>query len=820
MKKLHLIGNAHLDAAWIWPWQEGYGEVKATFLSALQRLNEYEGFVFTSSSAQYYEWIEENEPELFERVKEQVQNGRWVLCGGWWVQPDCNAPCGESFVRQGLYGQNYFHEKFGITSTVGYNVDSFGHNAGLPQILKKSGMDAYVFLRPGPHEKQLPGRAFHWESPDGSSVVSFRIPTNYCCNIDLQQHLSDCLTLLDKEGAGQQFMCFYGVGNHGGGPTKENIEYLEKKQSELNDVELVFSSPDRYFGELLKSGAPLPSYRGDLLHHATGCYSANSLIKALNRRAENHLLCAERYTVVSELLSRPPCRVDLRHAWKKLLFNQFHDVLAGCSIPEVYDSAAAQLGEAISLAEYAENHALQSISFHVDIPYQEGAQPLVVFNPLPFPVTALVCHEKGSWGNPGIPEHCAVLDSSQNRHAHQFIQLKAQFDERRQLAFLAPLPPLGYETFTIVPTFDEACKSVCPLDTSSHTLENDFVRIRFSETSGCPDSIYDKQNKVELLSGEACAPVIFEDFSDTWGHERSRYDEKPGRFTLKSIHKLDDGPVLQRILVTSVYGNSELTQQFTLQNNSHSLFVEARLCWQQPQKCLKLEFPLSLKNPEAAYEIPFGHSVRESDGCENPMQSWIDVTGKSLRNGCTYGMGLLNDGKCGVSVDGARIRMTVLRSPIYAHHAPHEPKGAAETYRYLDQGQQVFHYIIVPHAGGWREARIPQKAMQLNLPATKGAETFHRGELPRRFSGIDVSKDNIVVTALKKAHKTDGYILRAYEQNGEKTDVSISLPLMNKTIRAVFSPYELKTFLIRPKETPAIIETNLIELDRQQYEKG
>ena len=178
-KKVHLIGNAHIDPVWLWRWQAGYAEIKATFRSALDRMKEFPDFIFTSACAAYYKWVEENAPEMFEEIKQRITEGRWVIVGGWWLQPDCNIPSGESFVRQGLYSQRYFNEKFGIMAKTGYNVDSFGHNGMLPQILKKSGMDYYVFMRPGDHEKDLPGNLFWWESADGSRVMAYKIPFSY-----------------------------------------------------------------------------------------------------------------------------------------------------------------------------------------------------------------------------------------------------------------------------------------------------------------------------------------------------------------------------------------------------------------------------------------------------------------------------------------------------------------------------------------------------------------------------------------------------------------------------------------------------------------
>ena len=217
--KLHMIGHGHIDPVWLWRWPEGFQEVKATFRSVLDRMNEYDDFIFTCSSAAFYAFVEENDPEMFAEIRRRVREGRWVIVGGWWVEPDCNIPGGESFVRQGLYGQRYFHSRFGVIARTGFNPDSFGHAATLPQILKKSGMDFYTFMRPGPHEKGLPGRLFWWESNDGSRVLAFRIPFEYLTwSGDIEKHVRKC------EGEAKEpfneIMCFYGVGNHGGGPTK------------------------------------------------------------------------------------------------------------------------------------------------------------------------------------------------------------------------------------------------------------------------------------------------------------------------------------------------------------------------------------------------------------------------------------------------------------------------------------------------------------------------------------------------------------------------------------------------------------------------
>lgn len=211
-----MIGNAHIDPVWLWQWQEGFHEVKASFRSALDRMNEYPDFTFVASSAAFYQWVEESDLAMFTEIQQRVKEGRWGIVGGWWVEPDCNIPAGESFVRHGLYAQRYFKEKFGVIARTGFNVDSFGHAGTLPQILKKSGIDYYVFLRPMPHERGLPSRLFWWQSDDGSRVLSFRIPFEYLSwGKDVEIHARRCAEEM-KEPI-DEFMCFYGVGNHGGG---------------------------------------------------------------------------------------------------------------------------------------------------------------------------------------------------------------------------------------------------------------------------------------------------------------------------------------------------------------------------------------------------------------------------------------------------------------------------------------------------------------------------------------------------------------------------------------------------------------------------
>ncbi len=396
---LHLIGNAHIDPVWLWTWQEGFHEAKATFRSALDRLREFPDFVFTASSAALYAWVEQSDPAMFGEIQQRVAEGRWELAGGWWIEPDCNIPCGESFVRQGLLGQRYFQEKFGKKAHVGYNVDSFGHSGGLPQVLKKSGLDFYVFMRPMVYEKELPGDLFWWESPDGSRILTFRLPVSYGTGGgDQREHVFACVGQVNP--AWKRSMCFYGVGNHGGGPTIQALKSLQSLQADPErPAELLFSGPEAFFQAVQPENSGLPVVRDDLQHHASGCYAAHSGIKRWNRRAENQLLVAEKWSALAAWKTGQPYPQEFERAWQNVLFNQFHDILAGTSLEVAYGHARDSTAKPSPLPS-APSTRPPSPSPGASVSRRtEATKPLVVFNPHAWPVKAPVEMEFDRWGD-------------------------------------------------------------------------------------------------------------------------------------------------------------------------------------------------------------------------------------------------------------------------------------------------------------------------------------------------------------------------------------------------------------------------------------
>jgi alpha-mannosidase len=555
-KKLHMIGNAHLDPVWLWQWQDGFHEARATFRSALDRMQEYDDFVFVSSSAAIYEWVESSDPAMFAEIQQRVLEGRWKIVGGWWIEPDCNIPCGESFVRQGLYGQHYFREKFGVTATVGYNVDSFGHHAMLPQILKKSGMPYYIFMRPSPHEKGLPSRLFWWESDDGSRVLTFRIAFEYCSwGRELDRHVERVAAELRDPV--NDLMCFYGVGNHGGGPTRENLESIRRLNQQPNLPELIFSSPDDFFSAVNHKANDLPVVHDELQHHASGCYAAHSGVKRWNRQAENRLLVAEKLSTLAQRIAGQPYSSELDRAWKAVLFNQFHDILAGTSIENAYEDARDQYGEALAIADRAANQAVQAIAWKIQIDPEEGQIPIVVFNPHAWESRTNVEIEVG-WLKGGE----ILVDDIDRQIPHQFVQSQATANGRWRLSFMADLPALGYRVFRLIPR--PTAVEFPVVSASSNVLENGAIRLEFDPETGYIRSLLDKEHAIEVFSGDGAVPVVLQDDSDTWSHNVFAFNQEIGRFKASSVRRVEQGPVKSVIRVSSAYNHSRMVQDFAI----------------------------------------------------------------------------------------------------------------------------------------------------------------------------------------------------------------------------------------------------------------
>ncbi|MDD4003459.1 MAG: alpha-mannosidase, partial [Clostridia bacterium] len=455
-----MIGNAHLDPVWLWTRLEGFAEIVSTFQSAVDRLNEYDDFVFTCSSASYYELIKENFPKLFNKIKKFVKQKRWNIVGGWYVQPDNNLPCGEIYARHALYSQSFYMREFGLHCQTGYCVDSFGHNANIPQLLVKGGMKNFVFMRPQPQENPDIPVLFNWQSPDGSQVLTYRI-TEHGYTALGNPVLNDVLRLEKVFRAkGFDLMCFYGVGNHGGGPTKKHIEEIKELIAE--EKALKFSSPDSYFDDIRKKNLNLPGYKGDLQQHAIGCYSVTGKLKALQRTAERELITAEKYmSMANILLDANYNNEEIAKAYKDVLFNTFHDILCGCSIKRATEECIYSYGGAISAAIKNKERAMLLISKSINTmvkgvtgrgksdleTWEEDnlGVPVIIFNPYSYSRKAAVQINR---------KYGAVKDDKGGDIDFQYVKgdylnQSETYLEQSATLFEADLPPLGYTTYWI-----------------------------------------------------------------------------------------------------------------------------------------------------------------------------------------------------------------------------------------------------------------------------------------------------------------------------------------------------------------------------------
>jgi len=794
-RTLHMIGNAHIDPVWLWQWPEGYQEVRATFHSAIERMNEYPDFVFTHTSVLFLKWVEESDPALFAQIRARIAEGRWQVVGGWWIEPDCNIPGGESFVRQGLYGQRWLHDRFGIVATTGANLDSFGHNASLPQILRRSGMDSYVFLRPKPDENaDLPGPLFRWEAPDGSHVLAYRIPHEYCApRDDLGDHVAQSLATLPADR--RELAVFYGVGNHGGGPTQANLDSIAQLSTGGERLEL--SSLRRFFDAV--ADEDVPSWRGELQYHGPGCYTTHSGIKRWNRRAENLLQRAEKWSSVAAAIGAQPYPLaELGEAWQLLLFNQFHDTLAGTSIEPAYEDARDQIGHASSIAALAFNRAVQSIARQVAIPFAEETWPVLVFNPHPWRLEADVELEY-NWLK---PEGVRLVDADGAAVPLQLTRsLTTMSGNRARLVFPVDVPPLGYRLYTI---HRGALEDDAPARSRETTLENEHVLVELDPATGRIARLVHKESGSGLAAPAAPHAVVVNDLSDTWGHGVSAYDDVAGEFECVSVRLIESGPVRSIVRVESRYGGSALREDYVL--GAHARHVEVRvvLDWHEELKLLKLRYPTGIDAPRVTFEVPYGHIEREANGHENPGQTWVDVSGDGR------GLAVLNDAKSGYDVRGGDVGISAVRSPVWAWHDPRELEPGGE-FDYMDQGRQRFTVRLLPHAGDWRDAGVVRLAAELHQPVYPMLESFHPGPLPPQGSYASDGAGDVVVTVVKRAEEGDAFVVRAFESSGRASHVTVELPILGRTIETDFGANEIKTFLVPVAEAEPVREVSLLE---------
>lgn len=802
----YLIGNAHLDPIWQWRVSEGLSLIRSTYRSALDRMKENKNYKFTSACAGYYLWIKNIEPEMFEEIRQRVKEGRWGAVGGMWVQPDCNIPSGESICRHFLYSQKFYKENFGAITRVGYNVDSFGHSAVLPQLLKKSGIDYYVYMRPTREIENLslPVENLHkWVSPDGSEVTAFRILDFY--NGDLSAKRLQCY--FEKT---QDQMVFYGIGNHGGGPSKENLrqaDELVKKDG------FVYATPDEYFENA--AGSQMPVVEGDLKHHASGCYSANSKVKFENRRSECELVSAEIFdTLAGTLTGGGYHNAEFEKAWQRVMFNQFHDVIAGCCIKEAYTDCYNAFGYARQKAQELENFALQRIAGKIKTTdfltadfsemrdrlwYREGeGSPMVVFNPHPFTVKAYV-----SFGAYSVTR---VVDHNGNDVPYQMVRAPyTDCENIKKCLFEVDLPAMGYRVYYIYKKTESSneTRTVTDLKATENTLENNLVKIVFDAESGAVKSYVLKAGNREFAKGELCKAIVCDDSKhDTWSHQMNYFNDDIGAFGGGKLWLIENGPVRATVKSVTTYGKSVLKRYYTLYKNDARLYIRCVLDVDEEYKLIKFSFPVNVNSPKVVYSMPYGFIEKAPNGEEDVAHEWADIV-----DGNSYaGLGLINDGRyshCAIDND---LRIIAARSCAYLDHFGQEERD--DEMEFIDKGEHEFNLILFPHTEK-AAAQLTNCGKMLNMPPVLIQETHHDGVLPQEYSALKLSKNNISISALKNSEDNSGLIVRFAETAGEHTTVNVNFAAIGKSFDLSFTPQEVKT--VKISETGAVEEVPIIE---------
>ncbi|TAE56644.1 MAG: alpha-mannosidase [Nostocales cyanobacterium] len=792
--KIFLLGHAHLDLAWLWPVSDTWNAAQNTFESVLQLQSDFSELIFCHTTPALYAWVEEYRPQLFKEIQNQVKSGKWEVLGGFWVEPDLNLISGESIVRQLLYGQRYFLQKFGKISPIVWVPDTFGFCATLPQFLVNAGVEFFVTqkLRWNDSTKFDYG-LFWWRSPDGSQILSYMSAligegidpvkmTKYLCEWQTQTGLNDALWLP-------------GVGDHGGGPTRDMLEVARRWEHSPILPKLEFTTAENYLQHIKLESENLPEklpvWEDELyLEFHRGCYTTHADQKRFNRKSEHLLYQAELFaTLATSIFGCEYPQMEIETAWKKVLFNQFHDILPGSSITQVYHDALPEWEDAQKTGKRILDDALGAIASHIILPStlpqppQQNSIPIIIFNSLNWERSEVIhiimnheerkVHEvKSVSEGSSVSSHILSLeDQSWKVYDVQGNEVTTQQNEN-SLLFIATVPSIGYQIYWLSPTSEKSniAKNELP---KNWTLENEYIQVKINPQTGDIDSIFDKTQQREILNGAGNQLQAFQDsgqYWDAWNIDPN-YSTKPlPPSELLSIQWLEHGEIQQKLQVIRKIGKSEFTQNYILPKNTPILKIQNTVNWQENQVLVKTSFPLNFTTETATYEIPCGvinrptnpQTPAEQAKWEVPALQWADLTTETESG--KYGFSLLNDCKYGYDVKTNQIRLTLLRSPNWP-----DPEA--------DRGIHEFTYSLYPHFGSWQEAETVKKGYELNIPLNvlinPEMKKSESGILPNQ-SFLKLTDDNLIITAFKISEDdSKKIILRFYECQGETAELGL-----------------------------------------------
>jgi alpha-mannosidase len=779
---VHLICNAHLDPVWQWRWEEGCSEALSTFRTAVRMIETHPGLIFTHNEAVLYHWVRTYDPGLFRDIQALVKEGRWCIGGGWYLQPDANLPGLESLVRQILEGRRFFAEHFAVRPAVAYNFDSFGHSGGLPQLLRLTGYAMYIHMRPQEQEMHLPGDLYRWQGVDGSVIAAYRIAVGlYHTERDnVEDRLRDGTSLALK--LGRDVPVFWGIGDHGGGATMEDLERIDRFAENETRVDIKHSTPDRLYEALKDAAAQAPLVQGDLQRVFTGCYTSLSRLK---RRAQENLGRLVQTEALRALTwwsegEEYPAH-ELAEAWRDHLFNDFHDILPGSCTEPAEQDALDQYGRSSDIARRLRLGA--ALSFNAG-PTRPLYVPVTVLNTNPaarhVPVEVECMLDlrpkwSGTW-------HLELADL----HGRPVVMQEEQPESllpfngwRRKVCFFASLPAVGpahYE-LTIHPG------EPAPVGVPSK------LRHHLNTASGLVDRL-DAGGLGECLNGPLMRPMTVDDDGDAWGSERWSYRHQSGVWTLRGAPRvLHAGPV--RTITESVFehGRSTIVMHTIAYAEWPLLEFIVRISWNEQRRRLKLCVPTVFAGAEPLCEIPGGAIRRPADGDEHVHGRWLLMSGEI--GGKPAGLGIVNNGQHGFDVKDGEVRLSVLRSAAYCHEKGFD-LGEARERKYMDQGVHDVHLLVTagdpPHilaeAAGLADWLSARPAAYAHLPI--GAHGTTREML-------SLVPSNVRLIACKRSDDGEALIARLHETAGVATETELRMSEPNAVCRLSLRPFEIRT---------------------------
>ena len=789
MKKLHLICNSHIDPVWMWDWEEGLGAAISTFYQAAEFFKEYE-YVFCHNEAILYEFIEEHDPALFTEISRLVAEGKWHIMGGWYLQPDCNLPSGEAFVRQIKLGRAYFDEKFGARPTTAINFDSFGHNVGMVQIMKKCGYDSYLFCRPMPNMLDLPDNVFYWVGKDGSKIKAHRFDDDsiYCSSFG--HSLDDIKRKISKQPNAEVGVALWGVGNHGGNPSRKDFADIGAWEEEIKgEMEIVHSTPESYFAEV----QPTAEWAKSLIPCLIGAYTSMSSIKRKHVEFENALFTTEKLCAVAELRGLYHKNTSAFVAAEKALSAlEFHDVGSGTCAADGEKSSLRKADCALDLLKVEYNKAFFAM-IGKEKKAGEGEFPFFVFNPQPYAREAVVEMEylmpdplggivdqytvTVKCGGEVVPSQCIKELSNIN------------YDRRKRIAVKCTLPAMDILRLDLtVKAEDKAPEIEQP--TGDILFKDNCKTVRISRKTGLMES--DDLNGKELLTGGAFEPIIYDDNADPWGWDLERIGEngapmslsncKNGPFRgMENVKIVEDGDVLTEVESFFEGASSFVRVSYKIYKNLPYTDVTVDVLWNEKEKALKVKVP-STSNGAFVGQVSFGVEEHEKDGRENPVQRFAAMV-EGEKSFVVY-----NDGAFGFSHEDGATYTTLLRGVAYCAH----PIGTLPLIKrniyipYVEQGKRIFRFRM-----SYDDTKTLENNAQAFNNAQLGLNFFPHGEGRNVESVLTVENEAVSLAAFYQ--EKGKYILRLVNNNDSAQ--TTKLVLQGKTFNAAFGKYEVKTFV-------------------------